>query len=192
MSEFEPRKKVDEEWKRRVQQEKVTPAPASPGEAAKVKEASAASPAGGAAPGRGAAAERPAARGGERPARGPHAQAADEAAAAARSGSREPLPEATFSTFVASLAQQAVFSLGLMEHPMTGAREMDLEHAKYMIDVLRVLRDKTHGNLSAQESRHLESLLYELEMGFVECANAAMSGGKDPGDERPQKAHRPH
>lgn len=190
MTEFAPKKKVDEDWKRRVQAEKSVSAAAGAEGAAQAapgggmsKEASAA------ATGASRPAEKPAPKGGPPP-RGPHAQAADEAAAAARPGSREALPPATFATFIASLAQQAVFSLGLMEHPMTGAREMDLEHAKYMIDVLRILRDKTHGNLTAEESRHIESMLYELEMGFVECANAATSG-KEP-DEGPQEAHRPH
>jgi len=45
--------------------------------------------------------------------------------------------------------------------------ERNLEAAKQTIDILGILKDKTRGNLSDEEERLLESLLYELRMRYV-------------------------
>jgi hypothetical protein len=40
--------------------------------------------------------------------------------------------------------------------------------AKQTIDTLEMLRDKTRGNLDDEERNLIDSLLYELQMRFVE------------------------
>jgi hypothetical protein len=79
---------------------------------------------------------------------------------------------AGFPNFVLSIASNAASSLGMMEHPVTGKREVDLELGKHWIDVLGMLQQKTHGNLLPQEQQILEGLLSDLRMQFVSLTNA--------------------
>ena len=72
-----------------------------------------------------------------------------------------------FSGFVSMLAMQAMMALGEMAHPETGQKTQDIAQARYLIDTLQLLADKTKGNLSAEESEGLKTLLYELRVKFV-------------------------
>jgi len=80
---------------------------------------------------------------------------------------------ASFSSFLMSIASNAAASLGMMEHPVTRKREVDLELGKHWIDVLGMLEKKTRGNLAPQEQQILEGLLADLRMQFVSLTNAA-------------------
>ena len=80
---------------------------------------------------------------------------------------------ASFASFMMSIASNAASSLGMMEHPVTGKREVDLELGKHWIDVLGMLQQKTRGNLLAQEQQVLEGLLADLRMQYVSLTNAA-------------------
>ncbi|MBI3318058.1 MAG: DUF1844 domain-containing protein [Candidatus Omnitrophica bacterium] len=73
-----------------------------------------------------------------------------------------------FPLFLSSLSMQALVALGELPHPATRAPQKDLEQARTLIDVLGMLQEKTRGNLTAEESRLLEDLLYELRMKYVE------------------------
>ena len=79
---------------------------------------------------------------------------------------------ASFANFLMSIASNAASSLGMMEHPVTHKREVDLELGKHWIDVLGMLQDKTRNNLSPQEKQILEGLLADLRMQYVSLANA--------------------
>ncbi|MGE5855508.1 MAG: DUF1844 domain-containing protein, partial [Syntrophaceae bacterium] len=76
-------------------------------------------------------------------------------------------PELNFATFVFSLGTSAMYHFGDFPHPVTKKAERNLEAAKQTIDILGILKDKTKGNLSDDEDRLLESLLYELRMRYV-------------------------
>jgi len=80
------------------------------------------------------------------------------------------MPTADFNLFLSSLSMQAMVALGEAPHPMSGAPQEDLEQARYIIDVLGILQEKTQGNLTQEESGLLEGLLYELRMKYVEKA----------------------
>lgn len=80
---------------------------------------------------------------------------------------------ASFASFLMSIASNAAASLGMMEHPVTRKREVDLELGKHWIDVLGMLEKKTRGNLAPQEQQILEGLLADLRMQFVSLTNAA-------------------
>jgi hypothetical protein len=80
---------------------------------------------------------------------------------------------ASFASFMMSIASNAASSLGMMEHPVTGKREVDLELGKHWIDVLGMLQKKTRGNLLPQEQQILEGLLADLRMQYVSLTNAA-------------------
>lgn len=79
---------------------------------------------------------------------------------------------AGFANFVLSIASNAASSLGMMEHPVTGKREVDLELGKHWIDVLGMLQHKTQGNLLPQEQQIIEGLLADLRMQYVSLTNA--------------------
>jgi len=82
---------------------------------------------------------------------------------------QEALPEINFSTFVISLSTQALMHLGEIANPLSGKVETDVPTAKQMIDILGMLRDKTKGNLSPNEERLLEDILFDLRMKYVEA-----------------------
>lgn len=80
---------------------------------------------------------------------------------------------ASFINFLMSIASNAAAALGMMEHPVTGERGVDLQLGKHWIDVLGMLEQKTRGNLSRQEEQILEGLLADLRMQFVSLSNTA-------------------
>lgn len=79
----------------------------------------------------------------------------------------------SFINFTMSIASNAAATLGMMEHPATHKREVDLELAKHWIDILGMLQQRTKGNLSAQEAKILEGLLADLRMQYVSLTNSA-------------------
>ena len=79
---------------------------------------------------------------------------------------------ASFASFLMSIASNAASSLGMMEHPVTGKREVDLELGKHWIDVIAMLQQKTRGNLLPQEQQILDGLLADLRMQFVSLTSA--------------------
>ena len=73
----------------------------------------------------------------------------------------------TFHSFLLGLAANALIALGEQPHPETGKTQIDLPLARETLDLLGVLEEKTHGNLTADESRLLQTLLADLRMRFV-------------------------
>lgn len=74
---------------------------------------------------------------------------------------------ASFINFLMSIASNAASALGMMEHPVTGERGVDLPLGKHWIDILGMLQEKTHGNLLPQEQQIFEGLLADLRMQYV-------------------------
>jgi Domain of unknown function (DUF1844) len=68
-------------------------------------------------------------------------------------------------------ASSALIHLGEAADPVSGERTIDLEQARNAIDTLLLLREKTHGNLSSEEGRLLEDVLYDLQMRFVRATS---------------------
>jgi hypothetical protein len=79
---------------------------------------------------------------------------------------------ASFVNFLSTLATNAAAALGAVPHPATGKRSLDLDTGKYWLDVLAMVKDKTKGNLHAQESHLLEGLLADLRMQYVTMVRA--------------------
>ena len=80
---------------------------------------------------------------------------------------------ASFINFLMSIASNAAAALGMMEHPATGERSVDLQLGKHWIDVLGMMEQKTRGNHHPQEAQILEGLLADLRMQFVSLNRAA-------------------
>jgi hypothetical protein len=82
----------------------------------------------------------------------------------------ERLPPIDFSSFVHSIAISVLHHLGLVADPETGRTAVaNLELARQNIDILDMIQSKTRGNLDPEESRLIETLLYELRMRYVEA-----------------------
>jgi hypothetical protein len=77
------------------------------------------------------------------------------------------VPEANFSSLVLFLTTIAMQHLGLVKNPLTDKVEKNLELAKYTIDALDVLREKTKGNLTKEEDDLLNSMLSNLKLNYV-------------------------
>lgn len=78
-----------------------------------------------------------------------------------------PLPKPSFAFIISLLYSQGMVYLGLLTDPQTGKKSVNLDQAKFFIDVLQILEDKTKGNLEDQEKEYLNNALYELRMTFV-------------------------
>lgn len=83
---------------------------------------------------------------------------------------RGPLPKGDFAALISTLATQALFALGLLQVQGEGKREPDLELARYNIDMLETIEEKTKGNLTEQEKQVLENTLNQLRMDYVKVA----------------------
>jgi hypothetical protein len=157
---FSP-KRVDDSWKEEVRREREAAKMAQP----QGKPAAAARPAAPAAASPAAASSPAQAEGGK----------ADEAAAPAEPAKPAGTPaeqqqSKIFMTFLAGMAQQALMQMGEIESPFSGQREVDLQGARYTIELLNTIQAKTKGNLTTEESESLNEAIHDLKMRYVELA----------------------
>jgi len=88
------------------------------------------------------------------------------------SGQDKASPSIDFNTFVLSLSTSALMHLG----ELSGADEdvtINLAHAKHSIDCIALLEEKTTGNLTGEEERLINEVLYDLRLRFVAAKKAA-------------------
>ncbi len=93
----------------------------------------------------------------------------DEACGEGCGGHEGEIP-VNFFTFTTSMGYQAMIFLGEIPNPMSGQVEKNMRQAKFIIDTLLMMKDKTKGNLTEQENSFLEGTLYELQVKFLEQA----------------------
>lgn len=79
------------------------------------------------------------------------------------------------------LASSAAMAMGEAPDPMTGQVHRDLAQAAEIVDLLILLREKTEGNRSPQETQILDEILYDLQLRYV---SATKRGGRPPGPGR--------
>ena len=65
------------------------------------------------------------------------------------------------------LGSEALIALGEAADPVSGQRHRELPHAAGVIDLLLLLREKTEGNRSPEETQVIDELLYDLQMRYV-------------------------
>lgn len=87
-----------------------------------------------------------------------------------------PIPEPDFNFFISTLSLQASIFLGHIPNPATDKKEENFPQAKFIIDTIGMLKDKTKGNLTTDEDSLLENVLYELRMQYI----AATEGKNKP------------
>ena len=93
---------------------------------------------------------------------------ADAATSAPRS-----TPALDFVTLILSLREGALVALGLVSNEELGDLPADFAAAKYQIEMLALLEQKTQGNLTADEAKLLSTVIYELRVAFVEAKKHA-------------------
>jgi hypothetical protein len=98
--------------------------------------------------------------------------AKEEAEKAKQEKRRGPMPKGDFEGLVSMLFTQTLFSLGFIQVKDEEKREPDLALAKFNIDMLEMLEEKTKGNLTDDEQKTLAQTLNELRMAYVKVANA--------------------
>lgn len=94
------------------------------------------------------------------------------------------LPPADFKGLIGLLASQAIMGLGAMPDPSGRGVVVDLDGARFAIDLLAVIQDKTKGNLDDEEDKELETLIVELRSRYVQVAELVsqqQAGNVGPG-----------
>lgn len=76
--------------------------------------------------------------------------------------------EASFSILAMSIASSAVMSMGLAPDPNSGKTHKDKNMARFNIDLLIMLKDKTKNNLTKDEQQFLENIISDLQVKFVQ------------------------
>lgn len=82
---------------------------------------------------------------------------------------KNPLPKIDFSSFLLSIYSSGLVQLGKVEDPSTGKKSVNLDLAKYTINIIAMLEEKTKGNLNQDEINLLKALLSEIRLAFVEA-----------------------
>ena len=105
-------------------------------------------------------------------------------------GAEEPY-EANFDALLSSLATQTMFALGVIPQQGGGQVMVNLDQAKFTIDIMAMLREKTKGNLTPEEQAALDGTLAELQRLFVARVHqfeeqAMRQAGIDPANLRTQ------
>src|SRR3989344_258878 len=77
----------------------------------------------------------------------------------------------TFSTLILSMASSAILAMGLDKNPQTGEYEKDLDVARFNIDMLNLLKEKTKNNLNNEEQQFLDNVVSDLQLKFVSVRN---------------------
>lgn len=114
-----------------------------------------------------------AASAGSHPSRGEPPRVVSAGEAASPAGPAPPAPD--LQGIFVMFASSALINLGEAADPATGEKHVDLDQAREAVDVLLLLRDKTHGNRTEEETRLLEEILYDLQMRFVHAAQGRQS-----------------
>ena len=90
--------------------------------------------------------------------------------------------ENLFSYVVDTFKSSASISLGKTRNPVTNKLDINLEQAKYYLDILSMLQKKTKNNLNEYEQQMLINIISELKMTLLEVENSIISvNGKDLG-----------
>ena len=89
------------------------------------------------------------------------------AGGAGGTGSAGQFPEADFLSFISGLAAQTLMQLGEIENPLEKKKAVNLQAARYSIDLVAMLQEKTEGNLTDEEKKYLGAVLNDLRLRFV-------------------------
>ncbi len=83
-----------------------------------------------------------------------------------------------FIQYVSILTNAGMQQMGKIMNPVTGKMEKNLEAAKATIDLLSMLKEKTSGNLSANEEKVISSALANLQLNYADEVSRAEKESK--------------
>ena len=75
---------------------------------------------------------------------------------------------ALFLQLVSTYEMTAMMAMGKIKNPLTDKTEKDLEHARFAIDMLDMIIEKTRGNLNDDEKRFIQNISSQLKLNFVQ------------------------
>ena len=78
--------------------------------------------------------------------------------------------ELGFSTFILSLSTSALVHLGELPDPVTNEKGANLQLAQQTIGVIELLKEKTKGNLTEEEAKLIDTVLYDLRLKYLKSA----------------------
>ena len=78
-----------------------------------------------------------------------------------------PMPEPSLSFLFGGMYLQGLVALGLLPNPATEQPEENLPLARHTIDTIDVLREKTEGNRTPEETQEIDTILHELRLAFI-------------------------
>ncbi|OHB79888.1 MAG: hypothetical protein A2W31_18325 [Planctomycetes bacterium RBG_16_64_10] len=90
------------------------------------------------------------------------------------------MPPPSLEMLLTTLATEAMIALGQVPHPATGQQEIQLDQAKYFVDTIAMLREKTAGNLTADETTAVEGLLHQLRTAYLVALQVAATAAGPP------------
>ena len=76
--------------------------------------------------------------------------------------------EGLFMPFISGLYTSTMQQLGKLMNPLTGKVDRNLDAAQATIELLRMLKEKTKGNLTKRESGAISSALSNMQMNYVD------------------------
>lgn len=81
---------------------------------------------------------------------------------------KKKLYEMQFVQLIFSLKTSAIMQLGKIANPLTGKIERNLDEAKYTIDMLNMIKEKTKNNLASDEEKIINDAVFELQMNYID------------------------
>lgn len=103
------------------------------------------------------------------------ALAKEQAAPAGPDPALGPMPPASLSVLIMSLATQALVALGHIGQPGMDETTVRLDEARHLIDLLEVVQNKTEGNRTAEETAALDDVLHQLRLAYLSCSDLTTS-----------------
>ncbi|MGW8258327.1 MAG: DUF1844 domain-containing protein [Thermoguttaceae bacterium] len=79
----------------------------------------------------------------------------------------ESLPPPSLGFLAGTLYLQGAMALGLVPNPITNKAAVHLPQARHSIDLLLMLKEKTEGNRTQEETVEIENMVHQLRMAYI-------------------------
>ncbi len=76
--------------------------------------------------------------------------------------------EASFTILIMSIGSSALMAMGLTPDPQSGQTAVDKDMARFNIDLLSLVKEKTKNNLDQEEKTFLDQMLADLQSKFLQ------------------------
>lgn len=110
----------------------------------------------------------------------PAAQGSDPRRSQPAQRPQEPKSGIDFISFIASLATNAMAAMGALPEAQARGMPVNPQLAREYIEIIAMLQERTHGNLSREEDNALQRLLSDLRLTFVEATQHQGAQPKRP------------